>query len=433
MDSLINYVKDMLAKGYSEEQIRQALVNNNYPSSMIDAAFKEASNPNSVQETPVQTQATPVQQTQNSQALNRAPPQDTVNQLVTYMNQYLSQGYQIEQLKTFLQQQGYSSNDVQKAASIINKPQTIKHEVHLPFATIFGIVLIIGFVFGGYFLMNNFFSNSNPDLPSNIQIPTDPTTQYLLDVSTTLSEQTVIQGDKLTISTLVVNMGSSEKYDITLKYELLNAFGKNQYLNIPTQTKALSSTLEVDKTIDIPENLQPGIYEVKVTALYEGKEAYSQAKFKIIVKSSTNDLNKEDDYQEIEQQYYTPEIIIIAENTDSEDLMQEVVDLAKEGSTTEAEAKCLALSNNIQKDNCLSTLAVYDNEASHCSKIIDDKEHDNCLMSIMMAKGYDNCDSFKTKDKKELCIRLKSLSELSAAQSSQPDDYQEFDVNDFTN
>ena len=419
MNSLINYVREMLAKGYSEEQIRQTLANNNYPISMVDAAFKEV-NKTSVSKTP------PSQINVGSR----------VPQLVNYFKQYSAQGYGLEQLKSTLLNQGYSQQEVDQASNVAFNTSTVKHELHLPLATILGIILLLGVFFLGFSFINN-----HKAVEPTITPVVNSDNTYLLDVSASISGKKVFQGDKLTISTLIINMGSADKYDISLKYELFDEYGKKVFIDIPGVTKAISTTLEIDKTITIPDDFTLGKYKVKVTANYDNKVADSSVSFEVVNKqksgSNTGSSSVDSEKNNVDDQtYFQPEIIVINDDSEKEQLVQDVVNLAKKGSSNEAETKCLSMKNDAMKDNCLSTLAVYDNKASHCEKIISVSEHDNCLMSIMIAKGYNDCDSFKTDEKKQLCQRLKDLSELkiSSENTTVSDEYSttnEPDINDF--
>ena len=172
-DSLVEYIGELLRQGYTEDQVIQTLREKGYPESLIESSF-------SILNQGASTEAIP----------GTATPSSAADQLASYLRVYLAQGYDLEQLKQSLVQQGYKAKDVEAAANAATG--TVRHEHHVSGATIFKLAFLVlfiaGIVYGVMFLRGTL----------NTETPITEGTQ-LLDVTLSLDAAAVKAGATTTI------------------------------------------------------------------------------------------------------------------------------------------------------------------------------------------------------------------------------------------
>lgn len=391
MDSLAEYVANLLRQGYQEAQIRQYLTGLGYPQSAIEAAF---------------TASRPVRE--------RRPGTSSytvIDQLAAYLKTWMAQGYPLEQLKATLLQEGYASRDVEAA---IARVTGVKVEHHVPFATVAKLALLAIIIVGAFFFFKSM--TKSPPLPEQIE-------NRLLDVTLSLNKDSFTKGDSLLATTTVVNLGKG-MYDVQLTYQLLDDYDTKLWSE--RVTKAVSTSFEDTQSVAL--NFPPGTYRLKVVARYGG-EAPASASTSFTIKESGEESGGERKHVGHSSQNKSEETpstkIYVLKDEPQEDALDEAFAQAKKGNSGGAEKTCLAITNQARRDSCLGTIATFDHQASHCSKITSESERDKCLMSFVITGNYELCDQLSKSENKELCENLKALSQTPPPQTTQPD------INDF--
>lgn len=379
-DSLAEYVNNLLRQGYSEEQIRDVLRQNNYPESMIDAAFAALGAPTK----------------------ERAPRQRATveEQLTSYLRTYLAQGYDAAALKQNLLQQGYRAADIDRALGAATG-QSVRHEHHIASSTIIKLALLLILVAGiSYGII---YSSTL----LHVQSPPSRTTERLLDVTLSLEEETAAPGSTLHATTSVTNMGSGT-YDVTLIYRLLDK--KEQRLWSDTKTKAVATSFDDSERIPIDESLPEGTYTVMIEASYGGEAPATSSKHLTIASSETPTRPPEDTGNETKG---TTIQIITDEREDARD---KAFVAAKANESGKAEKLCQSITNQARRDDCLGMITIYDHQASHCDAITSDNARDNCLMGFVINGAYELCPKLTKESNKELCQNLQYLNTLPTTQ-----------------
>ena len=388
--SLAEYIGDLLRQGYPEARIRTTLLQSGYPQSMIDATFAALRQGGTTGPAPHVTPS-------------------TGDPLLSYIRTYLAQGYQVEQLRPFLLQQGYPAAQVDAALAATGQ-QTVRHEVHLPAVTVLKVaallILVAGIIFGFILLRG-----AGPGTQSPV------TGSRLLDARLSLDESTVAPGDKVTVIADLTNMGSSGKYDVTLEYQLLDADGVAVWSS-DQKTKAISTSLSDTEQLTVPADTADGSYTVKVTATY-GAAAPATAPAALTVQQPQPATpNQTQPVTPTNTTQLTPIVIVTSNEQDT--AVDDATAAAKNGDSARAEALCIAIPNQARHDNCLSLIVLSDQHASHCDAITSQEARETCYMPFIMEGRYELCAKLQTQERKDLCENLKHLSSLNATAAQQP-------------
>ncbi|RME31171.1 hypothetical protein D6789_03495, partial [Candidatus Woesearchaeota archaeon] len=124
--ALMEYVERLIAQGYSHAQIRETLKKHGYPKSLVEECLKNVGKTTWTVGQP-----------------------SGIDPLDAYLQQYLSQGYNLAQLRTYLLSQGHSRREVDAAIRRVTG-STVTHAVHFPVATLIVLLLIVGAGIGGW-------------------------------------------------------------------------------------------------------------------------------------------------------------------------------------------------------------------------------------------------------------------------------------------
>jgi len=344
---------------------------------------------------------------------NNIPNNAFEMQLRTYMQTQLSNGYNIELIKSTLINRGYAPALVNKVANdLSNVNINIKHEVHVSRGTVAGIVaaiFIIGIVV---------FGISNMDLLKP--------KQSLLDISVSTNTYSYIPGEIVNYQIHVTNMGSLERFDTTIKCLIIDDAG-----NVVTrkeETLALETTASVNRNIQLPMNIKPGKYDIKIISDYDGKQATSSAAIEVV--QSAADKKPSNYVPPIVDEPKTPgdnpstTIIIPEKNitiiytpptpkSDSEKSFGEILTGVKQAAYINPESAittCERVSSSEQKDICYSVVADTSKNKAYCDRITGNDFRDNCYMSFLINLGdVEVCDKISETSNKEFCNQLKLI------------------------
>jgi len=398
--TLAEYISNLLKQGYTEEQVRQYLLQNRYPESMIDAAFQTMGGKNQLQ------------------APKTPPANQMVNQLVTYLQTYLAQGYQVEQMRPYLVQQGYSQHDVEQAIGLVTGEQTVRHEVHFPIATIAKLAFLIILCFGIWFSYGLIFDGD--DGPE----PPGPTGTRIFDLlEPTGMKSTYAPGETIYAKIEMQNKGSEGKYDLRIKYQLLDK--RNLVVDEKGETRSMRESLQLNPEYKIPGDVTDGKYTFKVLVTATGADP-ATALASINIKEESEEPN-ENGTIDPPIDDGPPVIIIIDNGDDDEDVLTDAIEAAERGESATAEGLCLGMSNTLKRDECLSAVAASDHDSSHCDAITDPDAKDSCYMTFIMNGDYSHCEKIENSLYKDTCDKLKHISTLPPH-----DDTPGPSINDFT-
>ncbi len=399
--SLAEYVGGLLRQGYTEEQIRASLLQNGYPQSLVDATFRALGQGQGNAPAPATGQQ----------------PSSAAGQLASYLRTYLNQGYQVEQLRPYLLDQGYAASDVDAAIGAATGQPVIRHEVHMPGATVAKLALLLliaaALVFGLLYFRGAFAGNGSPAPVSS----DGSTPARLLDVRISLDKTTAAPGDKVNAQIEATNMGTSNgRYDVAFSYQLVDSAGTP--IVAATTTRAITTSLSFNQPVTVPADAPEGSYTVEVSADYGGASPASASQ-QLTVQNAAAPQPSQNTTNETGPQPTGPPIVIV---TDQSNPTDEATAAAKAGDSAKAEGICAGIKNQANHDQCLSLIAMTDEQVSHCTAIIGDEERDACYMAAILRKGdYSYCAKLVSPDKKQLCDNVQHIGTLeNSTNTTQP-------------
>lgn len=375
-----------------------------------------------------------------------------VDNLLRYVEDQIRNGYKPEMVKDALLRQGYSpalvdgvvESVMRKQASSETVPIGTSHEKtllpKLMLALLFIIIIILGVVF-------------IPDIIKG--------KQALLDITTTPSKFTYRQGEELGFVLEIYNMGSKERFDISLLYRILDN-DDNAVLS-KEETIAISTSTSHHRVIGLPESIRPGNYVLKVFAHYEDKVATSS--FSFDVREKTAEIipeTKESCYDNIRNQdesgidcggvcggYWYDDYCHpvpkdkepepepekeIKPGPETEEENPSTIDIIIQASslsqTNPEQAKnlCLGLEETIDKDKCLKKIAPLSQISEFCDLITDVSAKDDCYMAFFMQQDFTVCDKITSQQVKDACEEMKEIMSI-AEQLEQEEVNQTTEIN----
>jgi len=403
------------------------------------------------------------------------------NNLVDYIKNLVEKGYDISTIRNFLLRYGYSIKEVDDAINSTFKP-TIRHEIHLSHATI----LVVMFVFVSLL-----------GIASIYYFKTDSTPTQLLDFNLEPITTTVEPGQSIAFLKEISNLGSSKRYDVIIKQEIINP-KTNRVITQKIETRAIETFGSTQTKILVPVDAQEGDYLLKATVTYDDKNAVATLPVKIIkytkmetcldgIKNQNeegadcggvckpcekqipecNDNNPctEDAIEnnicvhkpvvpccgnnicEEQERENCPADCQKTETSASTLVSTESLDKIKElaklnpgdalhqcaqmdvpdlkdtcieniGETQHEKSYCNQINNPRIKDSCYSNIAQSLNDNSLCQQISIDSRKDSCYMTFVLDnKDYSVCNKITNKQLRESCESLKQLYELNQQQN----------------
>lgn len=199
-----------------------------------------------------------------------------VDTLLRYVEEQLAQGFKPDIIRARLVRQGYSPALVDGVIESVSIKRTAGAPTPLGankeksiFSKLIILLLIMGVIVAGAFVLI-------PELTHEEKAP-------LLDVQATPDKFTYNPGDELDFDLEITNMGSSERFDVTLLYRVLD---KNDNSVISKEdTTAISTSTSLRKFITLPSAIKAGSYSLKIFANYGGKVATTAFSFEVADKT----------------------------------------------------------------------------------------------------------------------------------------------------
>jgi len=321
------------------------------------------------------------------------------SQIRNYFQAQSHNGYNVLQIKNSLLNQGYPPIIVNKIAEEFSTVN-LKHEVHFSKGTIIGILLVIIVASISYFSITTLFNKS---------------TTSLLDVSISTDKYTFNPGDFITFQVHATNMGSKDRFDVILKYTILDE--SNKAVANKDETIALQTSASLDRNIMIPSSVQQGKYKLQVTASYGSNNAKSTSEFEVVPKSSIKNnatppiilpqnttITNPNDIPA----YVPPATVNTGINTGK--TFGELLSSVKATSKTDPESvvsDCSNLASLDQKYICFSVIADSSESYEYCSRVDNLEYKDNCYLSFVLKGNLDVCQYITDKDNKAFCDQLR--------------------------
>lgn len=204
--------------------------------------------------------------------------------LVTYIHGLLQKGYTISTIRNFLLKYGYTDKEIDNAAQAIYNP-VIRHELHLTPAALFAVIFIFVSLLG----IASFFYYGSPKAPAK-----------LLDLNLEPVTATAAPGENIVFVKELSNLGSSKRYDVTIKQEIINS-NTNSIITHKTETRAIETFGSTQTRIPIPKDAKAGSYLLRVIVEYDGKKAVATLPVSIVAPAKnetcsdgTKNQNEED-------------------------------------------------------------------------------------------------------------------------------------------
>lgn len=338
------------------------------------------------------------------------------NQLISFIKNSLAQGYDLNSIRSHLLTSGFSSKEIEDGIQYVySGGHEVKHLIELSKPT---LILI-----GASALVIMLIT-----VLAIVLIGGEDKPKMLLDLSLEPIDTSIEAGQTLSFITEVSNLGTSDRYDVLLRYVIVNK-KTNSVAVSSEETIAVSTKATKTAKIKVPRTIDVGSYQLKATASYDEKEA--DASFSFTVYKKTTDTNQptetdneiENSKDEIvpsneEKEEFIPgeisteptdEFVPLFEPSDSEDSPRLIIDNAETAAKTnmnEAGKICSSLEQVKNKDRCFSVVAKAANQSTFCTHIDTQQNRDSCFMNFAMQRDYSVCPDVENPYLKKACESL---------------------------
>ena len=200
-----------------------------------------------------------------------------VDELLKYVSDQMDRGYTPGQIKDVLLRSGYSPAIVEgvidsavarrsKSSNVIRdyaraQPAALQANPLTP-KLVLGIIAVL-LIIGAAISIPLFFKPR----------------QALLDLLTTQDREYYAPGEDVGFDLEVFNMGSKERFDVSLNYRIIDS--NDNLLTSKEETIAISTSTSYHKSAKLPAGAKEGDYTLKVFANYDDKVATSSFSFKV--------------------------------------------------------------------------------------------------------------------------------------------------------
>ncbi|MBW2972361.1 hypothetical protein KY359_04970 [Candidatus Woesearchaeota archaeon] len=253
--NVVSYIISQLRQGRRLEEINRFLIEAGYDKAEVESS---------------------VQYVINIQTNPRLAEEQRIQQLSNYIQKQIESGYAPQAIANFLISRGYPYYEVNSAlqqATLPKKEVKIEHKF-VVFALIAMFIMtaaVTVMYFKAYTLIG-------------IGVP-----EQLLDVEADKLTTIVQQGGDLTFQVKLKNFGYEKRFDVVLDYKVIDRDTQGTVLQ-KSETVALSTTLENIVKFNIPEDMKPGKYVLRVDATYKDFTATSGFIFDILPKEMAQEL-----------------------------------------------------------------------------------------------------------------------------------------------
>jgi len=323
--------------------------------------------------------------------------------LVKYLQDNLRKGYDSNTLRNFLIKNGHNSRDVDEAIRQAYGTE-VRHTIHFSPTTMISIAGIFISLVVVSFLFLNFFNLGTPEM--------------LLDLNLDPVNVNVKAGENVVFISEIDNLGSSKRYDVFLKYELID-IATNEIVSFKEETRAIETKGSKQIKVNVPLDLEPGNYMLRAIASYNGQKAVATLPVEIKEGEVIEELVVEEDETIQEEPIEETKEIEETKVEETEDnavdssignsalttfeTLEKVEKIAKQDKLG-AEKSCNELQLQTSKDLCFNKMGEVLGDRSYCNKIIDERTKDVCLSNIAQIMDKSEiCESISRESRKDNC------------------------------
>jgi hypothetical protein len=390
-----------------------------------------------------------------------------VDELVRYADEHLKKGYSPAQIKESLIRNGYSPAIVEGVLeSVMRKNQSQVSAQQTQFQPtrqgnslvpkLIGVTLFVALLIAAAVIAPLLLAPK----------------QALLDVNSIPDKESYKPGEEVAFDVEISNMGSKERFDVTLIYRVLDL--QDNLITHKEETIAISTSTSFHKAVKLPSNIKVGSYTLKVFANYDKKVATSSFLFKVEsignqaapvgntqnnqvpinpVSNTTTPVDstnnpapkKETCSDEIRNQnevgidcggacggywydlscHSNPKSVV-APSTQSGSSTKSIgaqlmeIRLLAKTDSQEAIQQCSDFADEQVRDSCIKSVAQASLTSNYCELVINDNERDTCYYPFFMQGDYSVCDKLVLKDSLQTCAQLKQISQLSQSSQTNP-------------
>lgn len=327
--------------------------------------------------------------------------------LVKYIEDQAKKGFDTATIRNYLLRYGYSSSDVNGAMNSIYSPE-VKHVIHFSPTALIGIAMIFISIVAVAFLFLN-FSPKAPD--------------QLLDLNLEPIKTEVNAGEDITFLTEITSLGSAKRYDISIKYEVIN-LKTNEVLTFKEETRGIETMGSKQSKIRISSDADAGKYVLRAIATYNNQRAVATLPVTISKKEGIEEEPKEEQEIKEEEEKTEEETVEEPEEISDEEIKEddkedtesigssalttfetiEKVDKIAKQNPQEAESLCNKLELRTSKDLCFNKLGEVLGDVKYCEKIADERTKDICLSNVAIILGNSEiCNGIAKDSRKDSC------------------------------
>lgn len=324
--------------------------------------------------------------------------------LVGYIQEQTRRGFDANTIKNYLLRYGYSPADVDEAVRYAYSPE-VRHIIHFSPATLIGIAAIFIVAVVAVFVGVNYTQSKTPEA--------------LLDLNLESVKTAVAAGNEIAFISELDNLGAAKRYDVNLKYELIN-INTNNVLTFKEETRAIETKGSKQIAMEIPSDAAVGDYILRAIAAYNGQRAVATLPVKI-EEGKTEEI-KEDGIagqpaEAIAEE--KPEEAVKEEPAETPtqsgeeaagtsaistfETLEKVEQIAKQN-RGEAERLCNQLQLQTSKDLCFNKMAEVLGDRNYCGKAADERTKDVCLSNVAKIMGKSEvCAEIIKDSRKDTC------------------------------
>ena len=336
-------------------------------------------------------------------------------QLISYIQQQLNQGYDLNSIKTYLINYGYDKDEVEQAISSVYAPKKPKPRK---------IILIAGIIIIAVLAISIILILSKPGKE-----------EISLSIDTELGSKNIIPGGYIMFNTEIEKSGAGM---VLLNHIMTGPDGKEISSIEETTFKSKSAQFK------IPSDAKPGRYAITTSAELGGIKKTSKITFSIaqigedIIPEEEPQEEEEEPEEEEEEEIPVP--VVDEDEFASLTIWERVEAIKIIAQTSAIEAKshcdkigvaghqnqcyynvaeesgdiayCQLITEEKISDRCQKMIAEITNNSNICTSISHESRRDNCYMSFVKMGDYSLCDKFVNKYYKESCEALKIMASI---------------------
>ena len=361
------------------------------------------------------------------------------NTLADYVGKLKKEGYDEPTIKSHLFSEGYSLQQINESLAQRRGLPTLNKKTLVFLGGALGIILIAAAL---YLLV----------------FPATKTISFAMKPTSF----EIAKGDKIMFADVVTNTGKDSGFPVTIKHDVVNTNSLQVVSKQETMTASGVQTKQVE--ISLPQDIQPGRYTVKASAVFDGKEITSAFSFRLIGEqaveipgpitqpqpgkqpatgcaagcddsdSCTTDscVNSKCVYTEkptccgnlvCETDETTLSCPVDCAPTTKITTSAELADSAKSTAKSNPDKASILCSQIPQEgvgDNCFTAIADEATNSGFCAKVRDVEKRDNCFVSyVLKTNDFEVCSSIENVYLKRTCYNLRNLRAMQQAMASQ--------------